>query len=96
MRKSNEVSLKDALKLMVNNMRIKKGLYEHRIAHIWKTKMGNTIARNTSEVKLRGKKLFLTINSAALKQELSYSKPKIIEMINAHLGEDFLEEVVIR
>ena len=96
MRKSNEITLNDALRQMVNSMRIKKGLYEHRITYIWKTKMGTTIARNTSENKVRGKKLFLTINSAALKQELSYSKPKIIEMLNAHLGEDFLEEVVIR
>ena len=96
MRKSNEVSLKDALKLMVSNMRIKPGLYQHRIEEIWKKKMGTTIARNTSEIKVRGKKLFLTINSAPLKQELSYSKPKIIEMINAHLGEDYLEDVVIR
>jgi hypothetical protein len=40
--------------------------------------------------------LYLSIISAPLKQELSYSKDKIKAMINRELGEEYLEDVVIR
>ena len=96
MRKSNDVTLKEALKEMINASRFKRGLYEKKIDLLWKEKMGNTIAQSTSEIRIRGKKLFLTINSASIKNELHYSKAKIVEMINRHLGEDFIEDVVIR
>ena len=96
MRQSNDLSLKDALKLMINNSRMKPGLYQNRIEKIWREKMGTTIAQSTADVKLRGKKLYLVINSAPVKNELSYSRDKIVKMINAHLGEEFLEDVIIR
>jgi len=96
MRQSNDLSLKDALKLMVNHSKMKPGLYQNKIEKIWREKMGQTIAKSTVDVKLRGKKLYLVINSASVKNELSYSRDKIVTMLNAHLGENFLEDVIIR
>jgi hypothetical protein len=36
------------------------------------------------------------IDSAALRQELSFGRDKILKMINQELGEQYLEEVIIR
>ncbi len=96
MRKANEVSLKEALTAMVDSLNMKQGLYQNRINHIWKEKMGTTFAQHTREIKLYRRKLFLSIDSASLKQALSYSKEKIMEMLNAELGEPYIVDVVIR
>jgi hypothetical protein len=40
--------------------------------------------------------LYLQILSAPLKHELSFAKDKIRALLNEHLGEEFIKEVVIR
>jgi hypothetical protein len=94
--KTNETSLKDAIKAMVKSLNMKQGLYQNQLQKIWLEKMGTTIFNHTKEIKLYRNRLFLTIESAALKQELSFSKEKIIAMLNEELGENYIEDVIIR
>ena len=42
------------------------------------------------------KKLYITVDSAPLRQELSYGREKIKKVMNEELGEDYIEEVIIR
>ena len=81
---------------MVETYRLKARLNQTRVQNLWETVMGKTIAGYTREIKVRKNKLYLTIESAPLKQELSLSKPKIIRMLNEELGENFIEDVIIR
>ena len=69
---------------------------EVRIRACWKKLMGNGIAVHTTKIELRNKKLYLTFDSAALKQELTYSKSKVIELMNKDLEENAIEEIIIR
>ncbi|NUO02112.1 MAG: DUF721 domain-containing protein [Saprospiraceae bacterium] len=95
-RTNNETSLKEALKAMIEAYRLKPHLHQTQIKGLWAEKMGPTIAAYTTEIKLYRKKLFLTITSASLKQELAFGKDKIRDMLNEALGEDAIEDVVIR
>ncbi len=95
-RANNETSLKEALKAMVEAYRLKPNLHQTQIRKLWADKMGPTIAQYTTEIKLYRNKLYLTIASASLKQELSYGKDKIRDMLNEALGETAIEDVVIR
>ena len=74
----------------------KSKLYQNKVKEIWVLNMGNTINSYTKEIKLRGKKLFISIGSAPLRQELSYSKTKIIDIVNEGLGEEYITDVIIR
>jgi len=96
MRKSNETSLKEALTEMVNALGMKQGLYQNRIEQIWQEKMGTTICAHTKEIELYKNKLYLTINSSSLKQELTYSRTKIAEMLNTELGDNYITDVIVR
>lgn len=96
MKNSNEQSIKDILKDLVETYRLKSKLNQTRIELIWEQAMGKMIANYTTELKVRGDKLFVGISSAPLRQELSYGREQIIVKMNAELGEDFLKEVVIR
>ncbi|MBK7408220.1 MAG: DUF721 domain-containing protein [Saprospirales bacterium] len=79
----------------MENSPIKGKIYQSRINLIWKAQMGATINQYTTEIKLVRRKLYLKIVSAPLRQELSFSREKVRNMINEQLGEEFLEEVVI-
>jgi hypothetical protein len=93
---SNQVSLKDALKEMLEVYRLKAKLNQTKINAVWIKLMGTSINKYTREIKLRRNKLYITIESASLRQELSYGKEKIIKIINDELGEDYIEDVIIR
>ena len=62
----------------------------------WEEMMGKLIAKHTIDIKVRKGKLHISLDSAVLKEELSYSKTKIMELVNEKLGRDAVEEIVIR
>lgn len=95
MKKKNDVSLKDALQLMVRQNQWKQKLDRVKVADVWHQVMGETIAKYTKHVTLRNKTLVILIESAPLKQELAYAKPKIIKLMNEEIGENLIEEVLI-
>lgn len=92
----NQHNLKDILNDMVDDMKWKERLSETKIREVWLNKMGTTINQYTKEVNFRRDKLFITITSAPLRQELSYEREKIAEMMNAELGRLAVKDVVIR
>lgn len=96
MRKSNDQPLKEILKYFVNSPKIKPKLHQAKIVSSWADLMGDSISNYTRDIKLRKNTLFITINSAPLRQELSYAKEKIRKMLNEELKEEYIHEVVIR
>lgn len=96
MRKENEQPLKEVLKEMIELYRLRGKLNQSKIKATWEELMGPVIAKYTTDIRLRNQKLFLTITSAPLRQELSYGKDKIIKILNETLGENFIKDVIIR
>jgi len=95
MNNHNEKTLKEALHAMIDQYRLKNKLNQTRIRSHWEALMGPSIARYTRDIKMGRKKLYIYIDSAPLKQELSMGKEKIRRMLNEALGEEYIKEVVI-
>ncbi len=93
---NNETTLKEALKAMIDHYRLKGKLNQNRIKSLWTQLMGPSISGYTKDIRLYKNKLFITIDSASLRQELSYGREKIKKMLNEELGEEYIEEVIIR
>ncbi|MBL4577807.1 MAG: DUF721 domain-containing protein [Flavobacteriales bacterium] len=91
-----EHNLKDSIKAFLKANNLEEKLMEVRIKACWEKLMGNGITQHTTSIVLRNGKLYLTFDSAALKQELTYSKSKVIEMMNKDLGEEAVNEIIIR
>ena len=89
-------SLKDTIKQFLKQNNLEDKLMEVRVRACWEKLMGSGIAVHTISIKFREKKLYMTFDSAALKQELSYTKSKVIESMNKELGDNVIEEIVIR
>lgn len=96
MRKTNEQSVKEVLLEMLDAYRLKSRLDETRIREVWAEVMGQVVASYTTEIKLRRHKLYITISSAALRQELGYGRDKIKRNMNEALKEEVVKEVEVR
>ena len=93
---SNEQSLKNAIGDFLKTSNLSGKLAEQKVIDGWEKIMGKMIAKYTRQISIYDKKLFLQIDSAPLKQELFYSREKIIKMMNEEAGEEVIKEVVIR
>lgn len=96
MKRQGELSLGDALKAYMHKGPLRNQMNKVRIQEVWKKVMGKTIAKYTRSLKVKNRKLIIATDIAPLKQELSYSKELIIKRINEALGENLIDEVIIR
>jgi hypothetical protein len=96
MRKTNEQPLGAAIKDFLKAFHLENKVHEVQVKDLWLKVMGKTISHYTSDIKLKEGRLFVTLTSSPLKQDLNYNKEKIIERLNEELGEIVVKEVIIR
>ena len=80
----------------MRHSRMKGNMQALQITDVWEQIMGATIAKYTESIQITNKTLFITTSVAPLRNELVYQKEKIIQRVNEALGEQIINEVVIR
>ena len=95
MKQHNDQKIGEALKDMLQKYRLNSKLNQTKVKSLWGELMGPSISRYTKDIVIRRNKLFVTLESSPLKQELSLGKEKIRKIINERLGDDVIKEVVI-
>jgi hypothetical protein len=58
--------------------------------------MGAMIANRTVSLKVSDKKLFIRVNSAPLREELFIFRDKIKANLNKEIGDEFIEEIIVK
>jgi len=94
MKTSNDKPLGEVLKEFIETYRLEGKLNEIKIVHSWEKVVGSMIARYTKDVYIRKGKLFVKVDSPALKKELTYNASTIIERLNAEVGGKIIEEII--
>ena len=95
-RLNNENSIAEVLKEIITINKLQAGIDQVAIKEAWFFLMGNGVKSYTKNVILKGTTLYVELNSAVLREELSYGKDKIIKMINEEFRRDLIKEVVLR
>jgi len=93
-RNSGEKTLKEAITLSLESLRLKDKYLENVVAVRWEELVGRMIASRTSEIYVSNKKLYLRLSSAPLKQELIQGKQRIIDLVNENMEEMVISEVI--
>ena len=95
-RKFEPQTIGKVLDEIVQSKALKSGITNARINELWFELMGSHMTSYTEKITLRGNTLFVSLNNAALREELRYGKDKILEMMNKQLGSEILEKIVLR
>lgn len=96
MKGGNEKTLKEALAGLLHDFHLEEKINERRLTENWERMFGKTINKYTRKIYVKDKKLFLTIDSASLKQELLFNKGKMMERINGEIAPGMIEEVILK
>jgi predicted nucleic acid-binding Zn ribbon protein len=95
MKRHNEQSLGESLKQYLIENRLKGKTDEYKLLAKWDHIVGGFIAKHTDKVFTQGKKLFVQVSSSAVKHELMMSRDKVIELVNAEMGDNFVNALVL-
>jgi len=95
-RKFEPQSIGKVLDEIVQSKALKTGITNARINELWYELMGSHLTHYTDKILLKGNTLFVSLNNAALREELSYGKEKIRKMMNEQLGSEVLKKIVLR
>ena len=93
---SNDHTLSELLKLFSANPKLKPKLYQKKIEAAWLEVAGRWINNETQSIRLNGTVLTIYVESPALRQELHFSKDKILKRVNETIGEEYVKSVVIK
>ena len=84
------------LQQFVKEHNLERGLAEYRLIKSWKDLLGITIAKRTKELKIKRRKLYVTLHSSVVRSELAMIKDSLIPKLNEAAGMDVIDDIVLR
>jgi predicted nucleic acid-binding Zn ribbon protein len=94
-RKYTDQPLKSIIGDMLRNSGLEKRYNELEIIAAYRNAVGEVIWKKTREARVHGKILVLKMDSGSLKQELSFQKTKILELVNEAMGIACIESIEV-
>ena len=95
--KRKEIQKIDSLlNQFVKSNRLEKGLAEYRLMKSWRELLGISISRKTKSMYIRDRKLFVTLHSSVVRNELSLMKETLIQRLNEAAGLNVIDDIVLK
>tara|TARA_B100001057_G_C22245947_1_gene717548 strand:+ start:226 stop:522 length:297 start_codon:yes stop_codon:yes gene_type:complete len=95
-RHNKNQKIEDVLLSFVKDNKLEKGLNNVRVGAAWREIMGNGVQNYTTNIRLQNKTLYVYLSSSVLREELSYGKDKIINLINEELGDEVIKKIILK
>lgn len=95
-RKENIQSLGDALKLLVQSLGIEKQVEQYKIFDVWNDVVGQQVAKVAQPERLANGVLFVSVNNAPWRTELTFRKKEILEKIHQQTNSKSITDIKFR
>ncbi|MEI7723764.1 MAG: DUF721 domain-containing protein [Bacteroidota bacterium] len=87
--------MKAAIEEFLDKFHLRDKLNQAKVLQAWEKVVGEMVARNTSQLHIRKKVLYVKVNSAALRNELLFARNKIMNTLNKEAGAVVIEEIIL-
>lgn len=95
-RQNEHMKMSDVLKEFVQENNLQRGLDKVDVKEAWFAVMGKGVQSYTNEVLLQDTTLHVQLSSSVLREELSYGRDKIINLLNEALGRELIQKLILR
>ena len=96
MRKTKTLKISEVLKDCLSENHLDQKIKISGIKRYWEQLMGKTIAGKTSNIYLKNRVLYISLDSSVLRNELIMMRSRLIRMMNEQMGGSYIDEVRIR
>jgi predicted nucleic acid-binding Zn ribbon protein len=95
-KRDNLYTMKQAFDNMLKSYKLDEKQAEKRLINSWESVMGVMIANHTKDIYIINHKLYVTLDSPALRNELSLAKSKIVKMMNDTVSKKIILDVILK
>jgi len=96
MRKKNTQKLDEVIKEYLKALKIDDKLKEVQLIKSWDDVVGKTIAKSTSNIYIKNRKLFVQLNSSVIRNELFMLRDGLKKALNDKAGEEIIDEIILK
>ena len=96
MRGNNNKKLGDVIKQLMKNPKLSEKLDKLNALEAWEEIIGSPIVKYINDQKIHKGVLYVKLNSAVIRNELSYKKTDIISKINQKMGPNFISDIILK
>lgn len=93
-RKSSDMPLKEAIMEFLSMYHLEDKLNETKVIRSWEKAVGAVIAKHTIQLKIRKRVLFVKVDSGVVRNELLYSRKKLLQTLNRSAGAEVIDDIV--
>lgn len=80
----------------LRSTKLEQGYAEFRLKRSWNTLLGNAVARKTKSLHIRDRKLFVSLYSSVVRNELEMMKDTLVSRLNEAAGKKVIDDIVLR
>jgi len=95
-RQPGERDIKTVLQEFIKTNKLDKGLDQVSVTQAWESVMGPPIVKYTTAVVLDRDTLYVSLSSSVLREELSYGKLKIVDLLNKKMQKEVVKKLILR
>ncbi len=96
MRRSKTISLAEALKDYVKEMKLEGKLNEVGLISSWEEVVGRAISSRTSKVYIKDQVLYVHLSSSVVRNELLMLRQALKEKLNERAGSEVIKDIVLK
>ncbi len=93
---NNLIKLGDAISQIFKEEKLDEKYSIFAIRNGWEGIVGKSVAKHTTQINYAAGILFVSIDSAVMRNEISYAKVNIIEKVNKFVGKRLIKELVLK
>ncbi|MFM9943918.1 MAG: DUF721 domain-containing protein [Bacteroidia bacterium] len=93
---ASEKPIKQVINELLNAYKLNGKIDELKIWNNWPDIMGTVIAKNTNKITLKSGILWIYVESAPLKSELTFHRSVILQKINTFFEKQIVKEIHIK
>ncbi len=88
--------IKNIIENFVEQKSISDGIFNVKVQKAWENAVEKKILDYTKEIYVKGDILYIKVSNPILKQEILYSRQKVINLINEELEKDLIKKIVLK
>lgn len=96
MRRKNTELLGEVIRQYLKQKKLDRPLLEKRLIDAWPEVLGKNIIKYTTNLNIRNKTLYVSLNSSVLRHDLFLSKESIIRSLNSYAGAEVINDIIFK
>ena len=92
----NLIKLGDAISQIFKEEKLDEKYSIFAIRNGWETIVGKAIANHTTQINYMHGMLYVSVDSAVIRNELSYEKESIVQKVNHFCGKRLIKDVILK